>query len=242
MALRDNCGIAQGERLRTNDIKAVVFDLDDTLYPEEDYVFSGFRHVAKLIGEKYGIESGEAYGELEAAFKEGVRNSNFNVLLDEKGIQYNDKAIKELVAAYREHKPLISLPNSSTYVLGALKRKGKMLGLVTDGYLETQTKKVEAFSLEEYFDAIVYTDKWGKDFWKPHKRGFAEISRLLNVEKTKCCYVADNPAKDFKGANDCGMLTVQLLHWADRRESTVPEGYQPDIICDVLEELLEIFG
>ena len=56
----------------------VVFDLDDTLYLERDYVKSGFRAVAKTAVKHTGTSADEAFNFLWNEFTAGVRGSSFN--------------------------------------------------------------------------------------------------------------------------------------------------------------------
>jgi len=228
------------QKLSFRNIKGLIFDLDDTLYPEKDYVYSGFRHVANFLGTKYGLDPEEAYEELLLSFNDGLRGKNFNALLDEKGIQYDENNVGELVNFYRKHKPEIKLPESSRQMLASLRSQGFLLGLVTDGYLEAQKNKVEGLGLHDLLDAIVYTDVWGQEFWKPHKKGFVEILRILGIDGEECCHIGDNPAKDFKGAKECGMLCIQILEWADRDYADLPKEYHPDIRCESMGSLIDM--
>ena len=75
-------------------IKAIIFDLDDTLYPEYEYVKSGFLTVSSLLKEKFGIEDG--YEKLLAAFAHDTKNV-FDAVLQEENVAFDDKDISELV-------------------------------------------------------------------------------------------------------------------------------------------------
>lgn len=223
------------------DAKAIIFDLDDTLYPEYEFVLSGFKQVARFIGARYGLSSGEIYHELVAGFDRGIRGRNFDVVLQMLGIHCDKAVIDELVDLYRKHEPEISLPKESEHVLSSLRERGYILGMVSDGYLETQINKVRGLRLETFLDAIIFTDTWGKEFWKPHKKAFEEVCRVLGIEGKDCCYIADNPIKDFKGARQCGMFSVQLLHWVKKDVADLDEEYLPDLILGKLEDILEVF-
>jgi len=222
------------------ELNALVFDLDDTLYPEIDYVRSGFVVVSGLLEKLYGLQKEDSYKELMETFYGGIRGKNFNAFLDGRGLDYSEDVIIELVGAYREHKPKITLPEVSKRTLVSLSEKGFKLGLLTDGFLEAQKKKVESLGLESFLNAIVYTDVLGEEFWKPNARPFVEITRMLEVSGKECSYVADNPEKDFKGAKECGMLGIQTLHWARKDFASVSETYRPDIVIDSLEILPEL--
>ena len=228
------------QRKEQIELSALVFDLDDTLYPEIDDVRSGFAVIAGLLERLYSLQKEDCYKGLMETYYGGIRGKNFNAFLDERGLDYGEDVIIELVGAYREHKPKITLPEVSRQTLVSLREGGFKLGLLTDGFLEAQEKKAESLGLESYFDAIVYTDVLGKEFWKPNARAFVEITRMLEVSAKECSYVADNPEKDFKGAKECGMLGIQTLHWARKDCAAVPDTHRPDIVIDSLEILPEL--
>jgi len=222
-------------------IKAVIFDLDDTLFPERDYVISGFRRVALYLEAEYGCERDEIFGLLKADYENGLRGNNFDVLLEKIGLESEADLVTALVKEYRSHKPQISLPDISAELLTYLVNKSYSLGLLTDGYLECQRLKVESLGLEKFMDAVVYTDWWGRAFWKPHTKGYFEVIRKLGVDEIRCCYVADNPEKDFKGAKVCGMRTLQVLQWVSKDAALFPKECRPEAVVDSLADLMQIF-
>jgi putative hydrolase of the HAD superfamily len=122
-----------------------------------------------------------------------------------------------------------------------------LLGLLSDGYLEVQRKKVEALALDRYLDAIVLSDEFGRDAWKPSPRPFLKVLEVLAVDAHAAVYVADNPAKDFAGARGVGMASVRLRSEDGvygRLEPSAPRD-APDIeITDIgdVERALERLG
>jgi len=219
-----------------SDFEAVIFDLDDTLYPEREYVISGFKATSFLIEQRFGFEQAYVLERLIEMFDAGVRGRNFDLFLDEQGVTFAPEQILDLILAYRKHEPDIALPKISEKVLHKLKGRFK-LGLLTDGYLETQQRKVIKLGLDKIISVIVYSDEWGREFWKPNRKAFEEASRLLGIEPSKCIYIADNPEKDFKGAKECGMSCIQLQHWVDRSNDTLESEFQADMVVESLEIL-----
>ncbi len=63
-------------------IKAILFDLDDTLYEEKEFVKSGFKEVAKFISNKFKINEKIFYKILSNVFSEGIRGNIFNIALE----------------------------------------------------------------------------------------------------------------------------------------------------------------
>lgn len=194
-------------------ITTVVFDMDDTLYAEIDYCKSGFAAVAEFIAKSPDFSTSAApeaiFECLWSQFNSGNRQRTFNAALDQLGIDYGDQDVLGLVKVYREHIPQISLPEDSRRILDALKTKYR-LAMLSDGFLPAQRLKVEALGIEKYFECIVYTEALGREFWKPHTKGFEFILKELDQKAENCVYIGDNPKKDFIGPNSLGFVTIEL--------------------------------
>ena len=190
-------------------ITTVIFDMDDTLYDEIDYCSSGFRAVAEFLAAEHGVDAGAGFEALWSEFCSGNHSKTFNAALDRLTIPYETEDIKKLVNLYRTHKPEISLPAESRGVLDLLAGQYS-LALLTDGFLPAQELKVAALGIEKYFQYIVYTEKLGRQFWKPNPRGFEIILEKLQTKPETTVYIADNAKKDFIGPNNLKMHTIQL--------------------------------
>ncbi|GIM28756.1 haloacid dehalogenase [Clostridium polyendosporum] len=190
-------------------IKAVVFDLDDTLISEKQYVLSGFRTVARKISTDFFITQQEVLEKMNQIFTTSSKML-FNKTLDELKIKYDIKYIDELITTYRKHNPIIDLYDDVIPIIKYLKQTGLKLGIITDGYKETQTRKIDAIKIKDYFNYIIITDELGKDFWKPSEKPYKLMSEKLGVNFNEIIYVGDNVEKDFITANRLGVLTVLI--------------------------------
>ena len=160
-------------------IKAVVFDLDDTLISEKDYIKSGFKSVASILSKEHGIKEYTLYSEMKSLFEDDSKNV-FNRVLDKFNIDYSDEYIKLLIQT-----------------LEYLSDRNIRLGMITDGYKITQRNKLEVLDIEKYFECIVVTDELGKEFWKPHRKPYDIVKESLDLEYNEIVYVGDNVNKDF---------------------------------------------
>ncbi len=204
-------------------IKAVIFDLDDTLYDEIDYCRSGFHAVSEFLSNlTKTIPTKSIFEILWKEFIEGNRTRTFNTALDKIRMPYDEKLIAELINVYRTHIPQITLPQDSRDVLEQLSQK-YILAMLTDGFLPTQKLKVQALGIEKFFKYIVYTEELGRDYWKPSPAGFEEILRTLELKSENSVYVADNEKKDFIAPNKLGFLTVRLIRPASLHNVNCPE-------------------
>jgi len=191
-------------------IRAVVWDLDDTLYPERQYVRSGYAAVGRHL--RAALGTAEAYeGWLWRRFEGGRFDRAFDALIEHFGLAGRGPAVGELVRVYREHVPDIRPHEGVPALLERLRGRGLRLGLLSDGYLPAQRLKLQALGLDAWFDAVVFTEDLGREAWKPSAAGFEAVRERLGVEGTACAYVGDNPGKDFVAPNALGWRTVQYV-------------------------------
>jgi len=204
-------------------ITAVVFDLDDTLYDEIEYCRSGFATVAGVVAKLPKVPAaGQIFDAIWKHFARGNRQKTFNTALEELGIAYDERLIRQLVRAYRNHDPQITLPADSRNVLEELSTK-YTLALLTDGFLPAQRLKVKAMGIEKYFRCILYTEQLGREFWKPSQVGFEKLLTSLNVKPESAAYIAVNAKKDFIAPNRLGFLTIQVIRPARIHTATSPQ-------------------
>lgn len=202
-------------------IKAVLFDLDDTLYDEGTFVASGFRTVAAHIADRVGLDKQEVFAAMKAVLTTDGRGKVFDRVLERYGL-CSPELVTELVNIYRSHVPQISLYPDVWPTFQALRKYGAGLGIITDGLHTVQKRKVAALGVEELVDIIVYTDELGKEYWKPHPAAFQRAVVMLDVKPTETVYVGNDPVKDFAGPNSIGMVTVHLCR------NGIPEGSDCD--------------
>jgi putative hydrolase of the HAD superfamily len=220
---------------------AVVFDLDDTLYAERDYIRSGYEAVARRLDDKLGRACVSPQGVpagrwLWERFLAGRSDNAFNALGEHFGLELSGEDISALVEAYRTHRPQIRPYQGAEALLRGLTRP--RLGLLSDGFLPAQQLKLDALGLGPLLDAIVFTEALGRECWKPSPAGFEAIGEQLGVEGDACAYVGDNRAKDFVAPNALGWRTIHLL-MPDQvhAHQSAPQGGEPQEIADGLEAL-----
>jgi putative hydrolase of the HAD superfamily len=216
---------------------AFVFDIDDTLYLEQDYVRSGFQAVGEWVRDRFGCDD---FGRrCWAEFEAGRRRTIFNAVLAELGLPSDAQTLAAAVACYREHQPGIRLLADAEALLTRLHREATAaIAFISDGPLIAQRRKAEALGLSRFSDTILLTDAWGRDFWKPHSRAFATVERLLSLPSSQCVYIADNPDKDFHAPRQRGWRTVRIRR-AEGLQALVESApdARPDAEVSTLDEL-----
>ena len=190
-------------------IKAVIFDLDDTLISEKEYIRSGFKVVSDKISSDFNLDAKYIYEIIYSEFEVDSKNV-FNRTLDKLEVEYEMEYIKELINTYRNHTPNIKLHDDAKYIIEKLYSKGIKLGIITDGYAITQRNKLNVLNIEKYFEHIIVTDELGREYWKPHKKSYELMKLKLNLGYEEMIYVGDNISKDFVTANKLCMHTVMI--------------------------------
>lgn len=191
-----------------HDVRVIVCDLDDTLYPEREYAISGLHAAAEAANSIYRLANLDKA--FVALFEAGHRGNIFQEALQSAGMPAPDPVmIGTLLEAYRTHRPLINLYDDVREVLPKLSRIAR-LALLTDGFLPPQRLKVEALGLTGRFDPIVFTEELGRASWKPSPAGFMLIESTCKVEPRNCVYIGDNPIKDFVAPRIRGWRTIRV--------------------------------
>ena len=210
------------------DIQAIVFDLDDTLHSERAYAQSGFAAVAEVYRSRLG-EPADTVRDMLRLLDAGHRRRVFDALLADRGLPQDDRLIANMAA--------IQLYPDVKSILDELTGDYR-LGLITDGWSDTQWAKIDALGLRERFDHIIVTDDLGEVYRKPHPESFERTAAALDVSHSSCAYVADNVAKDFIAPNSLGWLTVRVVR-ADGiyAAEAVADGGEPQFTIRSLDEL-----
>ena len=181
--------------------KVVIFDLDDTLYSEKEYVRSGYAQVAENFK-----KIDEMQDKLWSAFEN--KEPAINYVLEQEGL-LSAEAVSYCLNIYRKHRPNISLYPEAQELLLLLKESGVKLGIITDGRPEGQRAKIEALQIEQYFEKIIITDELGGiEFRKPNTAAYEIMQKHFDVPYKDMVYVGDNFKKDFKAPQLLGMNSV----------------------------------
>ena len=217
----------------------LVFDLDDTLYWERDYVRSGFKAVAASVTDS-AQDADALSAHLQAGFDAGRRGSAFDDLLVAFPGLSGRTSVGDMVRTYRAHAPDVRLDPSVTGVLDELTRRGSRLGIVTDGPLVSQRAKANALGLTRWFDPIVCTDALPPGSAKPAAIAFERIEAAWGMAGAMLAYIADNPEKDFAAPRRLGWRTVRLRDPRQLRATIEPIeiAFAPETEIEHLTDLV----
>lgn len=211
----------------------IVFDMDDTLYPEIEFVKSALFSVAEFLGEVMKTEYGPIHQELIEILQQSGRGEVFNIFLKRHQI-YSKKLVTRCVSVYRRTKPNINLNASVKSLLTSL--SSHSLYLLSDGNKSVQQNKVEALNLEPYFKKIFLSHRYGLRHSKPSSHCLELIAKQEHVELKDLIYVGDDPNKDFVALNKAGGTTIRVLTGRFARFEAEP-GFDGKFSIPTINEL-----
>lgn len=178
-----------------DDVDAVIFDLDDTLYSEKEYVRSGYHKIAMHFGVP------ELEEQMWSVFQSGGMAIDA-VLKAHNLIEKKEEALK----IYRHQEPDIHLYDGVADMIERI-RNTKKVGIITDGRPEGQRAKID--SLGVFVDKIIITDELGGvQFRKPNQKAFRVMKEAFNVQPDRLVYIGDNVKKDFIAPKQLGMKCI----------------------------------
>ncbi len=181
-------------------IDVAIFDLDDTLYSEKEYVRSGFDALGRTYPNVVDFSK-----RLWNAFVQKKQAIDF--VLGQEGLT---KEKENCLTVYRQHAPSISLYSGVYEMLERIGEK-RSLGIITDGRVEGQKAKISALGIANLFEKIIITDELGgAGYRKPDKTSFVLMREFFKTEYSKMCYVGDNLSKDGLAPEELGMLFIHF--------------------------------
>jgi putative hydrolase of the HAD superfamily len=186
----------------------LIFDLDGTLYPERQFIRSGFQAVAAEVARRYGVDARAAFRFLLATLRQGGRSASLQSLCLH--FDLPPTIVPDLVQVIRAHTPVLHLSPGAADVLVSARAYGWRLGILTNGLPDVQARKVRALGLETLVDAVVYAQEWGSGRGKPDLEPFDVVRDRLGTAPSVTVYVGDDPWCDMYGARAAGLRTVLL--------------------------------
>ncbi|HEX55491.1 MAG: haloacid dehalogenase [Candidatus Altiarchaeales archaeon] len=223
-------------------IKAIFFDIDDTLYDSTLQTDMARRNTIRaMIEAGLEIEEDEGIKALNEIVEKFGSNYGYhlNELLREFGYEENPRIIAAGIVAYHSTKIAYLVPFPDTIpTLLKLRDLGYGLGVITDGIAVKQWEKLIRLGLQHFFDSVIISEEIGIE--KPNPEMFKIAARKIKCKPEEAIMVGDRIDKDIVGANKVGMLTVQLMHGKHMDEIPKNPDEEPDYIISNLRDILKV--
>ena len=218
-------------------MKALLFDLDDTLYLEGEFVASGYRALARHVERRFGPPSREVFLAMMTTFSASGRLAVLPMVSDR--FTGGKFPVSEMVELYRQHRPLIRLLPGYSELLGRLGRRFK-LAVVTDGLPAVQRRKATVLGLDRLVDAVVCTWDFGRDRQKPDPLPFERVLHEMRIPARDALFVGDNAEKDGRGAANAGLGFVHVRQRLSRQRSRYCSEVRPVGFVESLFQLPQL--
>ncbi len=214
--------------------RAMLLDLDDTLYPHRRFRLSGFAAVARHVERTHGVPARQVFRLLVRSSRGPGAGRELDAVAERFGIT---APFGEWIRVYRGHVPSLRLPARTLATLKRLRRSWR-LGVVTNGIPEIQARKVAALGLDRWTDTVVFASEWGSGEGKPDREPFMEALRRLDVGPGHALFVGDDPFCDVFGAMRCGLRTIQTREWT--RTGASASAVRPDAVVDGFAQVPDV--
>jgi len=191
-------------------IKAVIFDLDNTLLDfmkMKEYAVKAA--IAGMIEAGLDIDDEESYKKIVSIYEEeGWENQQvFNYFLDRTVGEVNNKYLAAAIVAYRRAREanLLLYPNVN-HTLVELMKAGIKLAVVSDAPSREAWMRIYYLNLHHHFDFVLTFDDTNAR--KPSPIPFQMALKELKTEPSETLMVGDWPERDVAGANNLGIRTI----------------------------------
>lgn len=214
-------------------IKAVVFDLDNTLYNFDAANESGILALAAYTEPLFGWDYAKMkalYGEFRKKLTERMgdvgaahnRLIRFQNLLEEKKLPIHPHALQMAKSYWRGVLDNMAPAPGAREMMEELRNMGIRMGLGTDMTAYVQYEKLNRLGLLEYMDFIVSSEEAGID--KPGRAFFSLCVRKAGCLPGECLFIGDNVVRDYGGAAAAGMQARWFIPpWKQKNSDRISE-------------------
>jgi len=238
-----------------SDLRAIFFDIDDTLYSTSEFAATARRNAMEAMishGLKLRIE--DAMAELYEVIAEFGSNFSFHYdrllkRLPASKLPEGNRAIlvAAAVSAYHDTKYRSLFPFRDVPPVLARIQAGTdlTLGVITDGLELKQAEKLVRLGVIEWIDtrAIFISDQIGIS--KPNEKLYLRACESIGIEPTQAMHVGDHPDNDIAPAQSVGMVTVRH-RWSGgkhaRRESATAADHEIHSFDELIPILRDQYG
>ena len=208
-------------------MKAIIFDLDDTLYDCTGSLLEASRKRAARAMVNAGLPSTEEEVYLlqkELSEKHGPYYPVFNEISNK--FNMGHELVRSALKAYNSNEVTdIQLFPDVVPTLKKLAQEKYKLFLLTTGIYERQYKKIELLNLKPYFDEIIINDQ---EVGLLMEDSFEAIVRKYSLSPQNVVVVGDRVRGELRIAKSKGMVTVQMLHGRFKNETAYDSSNKPD--------------
>ncbi|BBI34303.1 HAD family hydrolase [Cohnella abietis] len=191
-----------------NNIKAIIFDLDNTIL-DRTSTFIRFTNAFLSYFFDHLEKPDDIFNRIIHLDQDGYKDKQelFSELLEE--LPWKTKpSLTELMEFYStEYVSSAVLMEQAREIVQHARKKYKT-GLITNGKTLIQYGKIDQLGIRDDFDLIIVSEEAGVK--KPDPRIFEMALQQLELSPEECVYIGDHPVNDIEGAAKIGMKTIWM--------------------------------
>lgn len=215
-------------------MRLIIFDLDNTLYDENQYFFAVFMQFCKL----HHIAEKEALQAIHQTLQDHIRLTSkdiFQSFLQATPLGFHQTLHNELYTLYTQISCQLNPFEDAIFILSSLQKRRIPFAILTNGSPPAQQNKIKNLNFQNL--PVFFARQKGREYEKPHAKAFELVlESFQNFEAKDCIFVGDHPNADILGAKNMGMMALRLKR-----------GYARHIQCSLadreitnLKEVMEV--
>lgn len=222
-------------------IKAVIFDADDTIIDHKECERQALQYLFNKIGQEYKNGYQEIFRPLDSKLWEDVMNGNsiilpekvpeyrFEVFFNQIGIKYNNYELANKL--FKEgFKKTASLTKNAYEIIKYLYDKKYKIYVITNGIVELQKPRIRNSLVSPYILDIIVSEEVGVS--KPNSKIFNILLEKTNLKSDEIIMIGDNLEKDIKGAQKANIMAIWYNPNNENNNTNIIPNYQ---IRDLME-------
>ena len=222
-------------------IKAIIFDLDNTLIDFMKMKKEAIRSAVKaMIKTGLKIDESEGYDKLMKLYlKLGIESDNaFQKFLKNEIGRIDERMLASAINAYLKTKNSFMKPYPNVKpALSRLKKKGIKLAIVTDAPKVKAYQRLLAMDIEKYFDFVIGFEDAGK---KKTDLPFKMAIEKLKLKPEEIMVIGDSIKRDVIPARKSDMVAVLAKYGSQEKIGKIKPDHEINDIKEVLSLVKQI--
>jgi putative hydrolase of the HAD superfamily len=198
-----------------NQYNSVIFDLDDTIYPEIEYLKKAYRFIAQSVikaESRLNSTEDEIFSFLIYTFTNEGRDKLFQKMIDKFNINFF--SLENFLSCLHNvplKKNELKVYSHIQKLLVQLSEQNKLIFILTNGNVSQQRNKLNSLNIKlSLFKEIIYASSNGKEFEKPNPFFVNKILLDYSLNKNKVILIGDS-VFDKESANNAGIDFLDVL-------------------------------
>lgn len=227
-------------------IKAVIFDADDTIIDHKECEKKALQYLFDKIKKEYKNEYQDIFRPLDSKLWDDVIKGN-SVIPPEKVPEYRFEIFfKQININYHNYDlanrlfkkgfaNTSSLTKNAYEVIKYLYENKYKIYVITNGIVELQKPRIRNSLVSPYISDIIVSEEVGVS--KPNRRIFDILLKKTNLKTDEVIMIGDNLEKDIKGAQNANIISIWYNPNNENNNTNIIPNYQIKNLIEIQELL-----